>query len=442
MGKLTQEQIERAVSLIHDVRYGGLPTHFPSLVAWENSPLRRERQIAAWKESLEANPDRELGIYLNIPFCKKKCAFCFLDVKGDSEYGEQQKYISALEEEMSFFAPLFKNRKISSVYIGGGTPNFLPADLLERLLNSLHKFYDIRPGTQISMESNPDFFTEEKMSVLADGGVTMLLMGIQSFSPRINGENGRAQDTTKIKNAFAMARAAGIRHINSDLLCGLKGQTKKNFIKDIMMLAALRPTQIHLNRIKPLSGTLPPETKAELSQWQKSGLELLRRLGYEILDEESACLNGMRNRQGNYFFHLDGSLLGMGAGSLSHAWGKLRYRNIVRPSDYTEKSLSGGHFSELYYEIGIKEELLHYLMNTLLHGEDVSLRQAEERFGAEGCEIYRNLAEKMEYDGFLEKTENGWQCPLRMDDWLGVTAAIYGEDILSEIVRKNRLSFI
>ena len=150
----------------------------------------------------------------------------------------------------------------------------------------------------------------------------------------------------------------------------------------------------------------------------------------------------MRNRQGNYFFHLDGSLLGMGAGSLSHAWGKLRYRNIVRPSDYAEKSLSGGHFSELYYEIGIKEELLHYLMNTLLHGEDVSLCQAEERFGAEGCEIYRNLAEKMEHDGFLEKTENGWQCPLRMDDWLGVTAAIYGDDILSEIVKKNRLSFI
>ena len=437
MGVLTKEQKERAVSLIHDVKYGGLPTHFPSLAAWDKGPIGREEQFSAWKESLESNPGRELGIYINIPFCKKKCSFCFLDVKGGSEYAEQQKYISALEEEMTFFAPLFKDRKISSVYIGGGTPNFLPADLLGRLLDSLHKFYVIRPGTQISMESNPDFFTEDKLRVLSEGGVTMLLMGIQSFSPRINGENGRSQDTSRIKDAFLMARAAGIRHINSDLLCGLKGQTKKDFIRDVMILASMRPTQIHLNRIKPLSGALPQETKEELSQWQQAGLELLRRLGYEILDEESACLNGMRNRQGNYFFHLDGSLLGIGAGSLSHAWGKLRYRNIVSPADYAEKSLSGRHFSELYRKIGIKEELLHYLMNTLLHGENVTLRQAEAKFGTGGREIYRSLAEKMEKDGFLERTAEGWQCPLRMDDWLGVTAAIYGEDILSEIARKN-----
>ena len=432
------EEIEKAVSLIHDVKYGGLPTHFPSLAAWDRSPLPRESQLSAWKETLAANPDRELGIYINIPFCKKKCSFCFLDVKGGSAYDEQNNYISALEKEMGYFAPLFNGRQISSVYIGGGTPNFLPADLLGRLLDSLHKFYDIKPGTQISMESNPDFFTGEKLRILSAGGVSILLMGVQSFSPRINGENGRAQDTTRIKDAFSMARAAGIKYINCDLLCGLKGQTKKDFIRDVMMLAALHPTQIHLNRIKPLSGTLPQEIKAELSQWQAAGLELLRRLGYEKLDEESACLNGMRNRQGNYFFHLDGSLLGMGAGSLSHAWGKLRYRNIVSPSEYAKNASGGSHFSELHLKIGIKEELLHYLMNTLLHGEDGLIGRVEEKFGSEGRKIYINLAEKLEKGGFLEKTEYGWQCPLRMEDWLGITAAIYGDDLLERINLMNR----
>lgn len=436
---MTQEQIEKAVSLVHDVRYGGLPTHFPSLTAWNIAPLSREEQSMLWTESLRENPQREAGIYLNIPFCRKKCAFCFLDVKGGSVYEEQEKYILAAEKEMAFFAPVFAEKEISCVYIGGGTPNFLPASLLKRILISLKHYFRIKPGAQISMESNPDFFDEEKAVAVAECGVSMLLMGIQSFSATVNRDNGRAQDVTRIKDAFDLVRRAGIKHINADLLCGLKGQTKKDFIRDVLLLSRLRPTQIHLNRIKPLAGTLPPEIKKELSSWQQAGLEILRRAGYTVLDEESACLDGIRNQQGNYIFHLDNSLLGLGSGAMSHAWGRLRSRNIVSPAEYSESALSGGAFSQLYMKTGIEEELIHYLMNTLLHGVTVMPEEVREKFGAAGEEFFRRKAADMACRGYIEESDGGWKCEMRMQDWLGVTAALYGEEMLERIIRRNGL---
>lgn len=436
---MDQERLEKTISLIHDVKYGGLPTHFPSLLAWDKGLLPLKKQKNLWEASLAENPKREIGIYLNVPFCKKKCGFCFLDVKGGASSEEQAEYIHAVENEMAFFEPVFRNKEIKSVYIGGGTPNFLSANLLKELLLNLKKHFLIKPGTQISMESNPDFFDEEKAEAVAESGITMLLMGIQSFSARINGENGRAQDVTRIKNAFSLVRSAGIKYINADLLCGLKGQTEKDFLKDVIMLSMLRPTQIHLNRIKPLSGTLPPEIKKELSQWQQAGLEILRRQGYSVLDEESACLDGIRNIQGNYFFHLENSLLGLGAGAMSHAWGKLRSRNIVAPLEYSKSANAGIGFSELSLEIGINEELRHYLMNTLLHGENVSPEQIREKFGPEGENIYRELAISMEKEGYLEADRGGWICPLRMQDWLGVTSSIYGNNLLKHIAVRNGL---
>ena len=436
---MTQEQIEKAVSLIHDVRYGGLPTHFPSLAAWDNVPLSREEQSRLWAESLIENPQREAGIYLNIPFCRKKCAFCFLDVKGGSVYEEQEKYVSAMETEMAFFSPLLAEKEISCVYIGGGTPNFLPAVLLKRLFSLLKHYFRIKPGAQISMESNPDFFDEEKAAAVAECGVSMLLMGIQSFSAAVNKDNGRAQDVTKIKDAFDLVRRAGIKHINADLLCGLKGQTKKDFIRDVLLLSKLRPTQIHLNRIKPLSGALPAEKKIELSAWQQAGLEILRRAGYAVLDEESACLDGIRNQQGNYRFHLEHSLIGLGSGAMSHAWGRLRSRNIVSPAEYAESALAGGPFSRLYMKTGIEDELIHYLMNTLLHGVTVMPGEVREKFGAAGEEIFRKKAADMACRGYIEESGGGWKCAMRMQDWLGVTASLYGEKLLEKIIRRNGL---
>lgn len=436
---MTREQIEKAISLTHDVRYGGLPTHFPSLITWNEEALSKELQQHLWAESLAENPHREIGIYLNIPFCKKKCGFCFLDVLGSSSLEQQMAYVEALAAEINFLSPIFKNKEISCVYIGGGTPNYLPAKLLKKILFLLHDNFVLKQGLQISIEANPDFFDEEKVQVLASSGVNMALMGVQSFSAAINTANGRAQDVSKIKNAFSLLRNAGIKHINTDLLCGLNGQTKKDFLKDIVLISMLKPTQVHLNRIKPLQGTLPPEIKAELSEWQKEGLEILRRQGYTVLDEESACISGIRNIQGNYYFHLEHSLLGLGAGALSHAWGKLRYRNEVSPINYIEASNNGTPFSKLFLQIGLVEELIHYLMNTLLHGEVVKVEDIVCKFGNKCAEIYVNFAEELESKGYLQRVLGGWRCALRMQDWLGITAALYGDKLIEKIVGRYHL---
>ena len=262
---MKQITLIKAVSIIHNVRFGGLPTHYPSVAAWNRIPLTRKTEASRWKKTLSEYPGRGIGLYLNIPFCRAKCGFCFLDVRGGAGLAEYERYVSAVEAEIAFLSPLFSGRTVSSVYIGGGTPNVLPAFLLKRIVSCVRSGFSLLPSAQISMEANPDFFDEEKLSALHKCGVNMLMLGIQSFSSSVNAANGRVQDVSRIKDVFRMIRSSGIKFLNADLLCGLNGQTRASFLHDVVSLSGLRPNQIHLNRIKPHSGPLPPELKRELS---------------------------------------------------------------------------------------------------------------------------------------------------------------------------------
>jgi len=434
--------LQKVVSLIHNVRFGGLPTHYPSIAAWDPAYPDIGKYRSSWAATFNDYGDRPLGIYLNIPFCKAKCGFCFLDVcptGGRDDTAAAAAYVKALVNETEMVARVFKGRKISHVYIGGGTPNTLSAEHLGIILKTLRGSFDLSECRQISMESNPDFFDEKKLAVLYENGVTMFLMGIQSFSAEINRANGRCQDVSRIEGAFGLIRASGIRYINADLLCGLKGQRKEDFLCDVKKLAALRPTQIHLNRIKPLSGALPRDRRLALESWQKEGLEYLRKEGYTVLDEESVCLEKVRNMQGDYRFHLDGSLIALGAGALGHAWGTLRWQNVTAPSVYTAM-LANGRFPAMR-GIGLtpRDELRHYLMNTLLHGINVKETEVEKKFGRENASLYLSIAEDLEKSGHLIRKDGGWFCRLGLDDWLPVTAAIYDPEHLEKIARRYKL---
>lgn len=431
--------LSKIISVIHNVRFGGLPTHYPSITSWDSNFLSDKIIINAWKIFLKKHPEKETGIYLNIPFCKVKCGFCFLDVKGSASETDYLNYSNSVEKEIKRLSPVFKQKIIKSVYIGGGTPNILPSKYLRHIINALKNNFNIDKEAQISMEANPDFFDKEKCEVIHDCGVNLVMLGIQSFSKKINEANGRSQNVLKIKNAFKLLRESGIKHINSDLLCGLNSQSKKDFIKDVKILAGLRPTQIHLNRIKPLRGTLPADIKKELMTWQKEGLEILKENGYQILDEESACLKGIRNIQGNYIFHVDNSLLGIGSGSLSHIWGELRYQNITTPSLYVNNILSDKPAAWRNIPIDYEDEIIHYLMNTLLHGVTVSEKNIEDKFGGKGKKFFVKKAKQMEKTGYLERSEKGWHCSLNMRDWLGITAALYSKKYLSKIAGKYSL---
>lgn len=434
--------LERTISLIHNVRFGGLPTHYPSIAAWEAATSLPAAAGAAWKNySKKDDGSRPLGIYLNVPFCRAKCGFCFLDVipAGPRAERDKETFLSAVEAEMRLVSGLLPGRAVSSVYIGGGTPNVLSAAQLGRLLAALRGFFRIPPGTQVSLEANPDLFDREKLAALAEGGVNMLLLGIQSFSPGVNAVNGRVQDVSRIKKVFALIRAAGIKTVNADLLCGLKGQTKKSFLSDAAKLAALGPSQIHLNRIKPLAGNLAPGLKAELIRWQEEGLRLLERRGYKVLDEESASRGGARNVQGDYRFHQEGSLIGLGPGALSHVRGALRWQNLALAEAYSAAALSGRLPVLRGIKINDEDELRHYLLNEFMHGEKIAAVRVGALFGSRGRALFRRLADRLVKTGALRLSGGSYCSPLENDDWLNLTAGLYAERHLKTIAAKYHL---
>jgi oxygen-independent coproporphyrinogen-3 oxidase len=431
---------EKAISLVHNVRFGGLPTHYPSIAAWDPAWPSPAAVPGAWKTSLAKYGGRPLGIYLNVPFCRAKCRYCFLDVVPAAPGSVQmERFTAAAGAEMALLSKVFSGRKFSSVYIGGGTPNALGAGQLARLLAELRRNFALKPGAQVSMEANPDLLDGEKLAALAAGGVTMVMLGVQSFSRAVNAACGRAQDVTGVAKAFRLIRAAGIKDINADLLCGLPGQTRAGFLADVKKLASLRPSQAHLNRIKPLSGALPPALKAELSGWQAEGLALLERAGYQRLDEESASLGGARNLQGDYRFHLEGSLLGLGPGALSHAWGVMRGQNLSVPEDYARAALAGRAPVMRGIRLTPEDELRQYLLNELLHGEPVGPAAVKKRFGAAGEKLLLRLESILGPGGALVKRGSSLTCGLRSGDWLEVTAALYSPRHLEKIAGRYSL---
>ncbi|HNW44247.1 MAG TPA: radical SAM protein [Elusimicrobiales bacterium] len=429
--------LEKIISLIHNVRFGGLPTHYPSIAAWGTSAAAPLDAARAWKACFKKQGGRRpAGIYLNVPFCRAKCGFCFLDIvpaSGPAAARQTELFMRAAEAEMRLVSGLFPAGGIGSVYIGGGTPNILTAAQLGRLLAGLRASFDILPGAQISMEANPDLLDQAKLGVLAAGGVSLLMLGIQSFSPAVNAASGRVQDVSRIKKTFSLIRAAGIKEVNADLLCGLPAQTEKSFLSDVEKLASFRPSQIHLNRIKPLRGNLEPARKAALTAWQAAGLRLLERRGYKALDEESASLGGAHNIQGDYKFQVGASLIGLGPGALSHAWGAMRYQNLSSLGAYAEASLSGRLPVMRGIKITAQDELRHFLLNELLHGAEVSGASVAAAFGSAGAAFFLKLAAGLSKAGALRRRGSAYACPLESGDWLRVTAALYAEKHLKNI---------
>src|SRR3954470_4680981 len=197
-------------------------SNYPPFSAWSPDQLSHVRS------AMNAAPaESPLGLYLHIPFCRKRCKFCYFKVFTEKNSGEVERYLAALSREIELVSklPVMGGRPFRFVYFGGGTPSFLSSRQLERLVDRLRANVSWDKAEEVTFECEPGTLSEAKVHTLREIGVTRLSLGVEHFDNDILRENGRAHESPEIYRAWPWIQAAGFYNTNIDLIAGMVGET-------------------------------------------------------------------------------------------------------------------------------------------------------------------------------------------------------------------------
>ena len=239
---------------------------YPPFSVWSAEAVERDA-----KPALQAppNPATPLGLYLHIPFCRKRCHFCYFRVYTDKNAQEIGRYLSVLGKEWEMYVrqPAIEGRRLNFVYFGGGTPSFLSTQQLQKLVKHLTHVTPWNHAEEITFECEPGTLTEHKLKAIRKMGVTRLSLGVENFDDRILEINGRAHRSPEIETAYRFARSLEFPQINIDLIAGMLGETDENWQRNIEKTVALEPDSVTIYQME-----LPYNTTITKDLLQKTGL--------------------------------------------------------------------------------------------------------------------------------------------------------------------------
>ena len=182
------------------------------------------------------------GIYLHIPFCKKRCIYC--DFFSSTRNEKKATYIEALCQELELRRDYLDEERIETIYFGGGTPSQLAKEDFERIFSSLYKIYPISPEAEITLEANPDDLSPEYIHMLRTLPFNRLSIGIQTFNENTLKLLQRRHTAQQAIEAFTRCREAGFHNISIDLMYGLPGETMESWEKDLQQALEMKPEHI------------------------------------------------------------------------------------------------------------------------------------------------------------------------------------------------------
>ncbi len=295
-------------------------------------------------EALERppSPDTPLGIYLHIPFCRKRCHFCYFKVYTNKDAAVIQSYLSAVVNELKLYKqkPFIGGRKPVFIYFGGGTPSYISSRQLVRLTDRMKTLLSWDEAEEITFECEPGTLTENKLRVIREVGVTRLSLGIENFNDSILKANGRAHGSQEIDRAYQIARSVGFPQINIDLIAGMVGETADNWRQCVDRTLEMAPDSVTIYQMEiPYNTTVFQEMKAAgqavapvadwgtKRAWVNEAFSVLEKAGYTVSSAYTAVRDAARTR----FLYRDllwtgADLIGLGVASFSHVNGT-HYQN-------------------------------------------------------------------------------------------------------------------
>jgi oxygen-independent coproporphyrinogen III oxidase len=320
--------------------------NYPPFSAWK--PAHLPAALAALAST--PNPDTPLGLYLHIPFCRKRCKFCYFRVYTDKNARDVEDYLDALVKEVSLCAkqPVIGRRPLKYIYFGGGTPSYLSASQLRSLMTRLKEVLPWDGTEEVTFECEPGTLQEHKLEALRDMGVTRLSLGIENFDYHILEYNGRAHRVEEIYRAYDWARGLGFNQINIDLIAGMVGENWDNWKQCVQKTLALAPESVTIyqmelpyntvfsNELKVIGQDSPSFSVADWPTkraWVSYAFEEMQKAGYQ----QSSAYTLVKDRSVKFIYRDSlwhgADMFGTGVASFGHIAG-VHVQNVDTWEDY------------------------------------------------------------------------------------------------------------
>ncbi|MGH9719184.1 MAG: coproporphyrinogen-III oxidase family protein [Bryobacteraceae bacterium] len=308
-------------------------SNYPPYSFWSES--RVHEAFAALERPAAAGTP--LGVYLHIPFCRKRCHFCYFKVYTDKDSNEIEAYLDAVIQELTLYSrkPFIGGRKPKFVYFGGGTPSYISSRQLAHVVEGMQRCLPWDEAGEIAFECEPGTLTEGKLSVIKELGITRLSLGIENFDDHILNINGRAHGSREIPRSYEYARSIGFSQINIDLIAGMMGETTENWRDCVRKTIELDPDSVTIYQMEvPFNTTIFKEMKVvgqtvapvadwkTKRQWMSFAFSELEKAGYTITSAYTAVKDPSRT----HFLYRDllwrgADMIGLGVASFSHVGG-------------------------------------------------------------------------------------------------------------------------
>jgi oxygen-independent coproporphyrinogen-3 oxidase len=309
--------------------------NYPPFSCW------KQEHLPAAGAALNAppKPGTPLGLYLHIPFCRKRCKFCYFRVYTDKNARDVETYLDALVKEIELYSrlPIVEQRPLHYVYFGGGTPSYLSASQLRGLAGRLKQYFSWNQAAEVTFECEPGTLQQHKLETLRDLGVTRLSLGVENFDYQILEYNGRAHHTEEIYRAYAWARDLHFDQINIDLIAGMVGESWGNWRDCVRKTIELSPDSVTIYQMELPFNTVFSKELSVIGQnepslgiadwptkraWVNYAFDELAAAGYQ----SSSAYTMVKDRQSCRFIYRDSlwhgaDMFGTGVASFGHASG-------------------------------------------------------------------------------------------------------------------------
>ncbi len=374
-----------------------------------------EAAVPEVRAAFEAAPTAAaMGLYLHIPFCRKRCKFCYFRVYTDVSATDVERYSQALAAEARLAATkrAIAGRPLKYVYFGGGTPSFLSVRQLEKLVDGLHQSFGWDAAEEVTFECEPGTLSEPKVQALKRLGVTRVSLGVENFDDAILEANGRAHLSAEIRRSWDWIRRADFPSTNIDLIAGMVGETTESWQRSVEAALALEPDSLTIYQMElPFNTVFVKSSRDEGAAtpvadwptkraWVDWAFDRFGTAGYSV----SSAYTLVRDPTRVHFRYRDmlwegSDLVALGVASFGHLSG-VHYQNKTHWDDYLE-AVEAGHLP-LYRGLAPtgRELLTRELVLGLKRGGVDTARLAN-KFGVDPLVEWRDVWRGLVDEGYL-----------------------------------------
>lgn len=391
-------------------------SNYPPFSFW------KPERVGEAMEAIERQPkpDTPLGLYVHIPFCRKRCHFCYFKVYTDKNAEAVMRYLDGAVRELEMYASklFFGGRKPTFIYFGGGTPSYLSVDQLRSLTDRLKAILPWDAAQEVAFEAEPGTLTEPKLKAIKEMGVTRLSLGVENFDDQILEINGRAHRSKEIFRAYEYARSLGFAQINIDLIAGMVEETEANWKRCYEKAIELAPDSVTIYQMEiPFNTTIYQQMKAEgklvapvadwetKRRWVSGAFAAFERAGYTV----SSAYTVVKNAATTTFLYRDllwqgADMLALGVASFSHINGT-HFQNEHRDEAYLSR-LDRGELP-IYRALRPTEQerLIREFVLQLKLGH-LSPRHFQNKYGVDVRAVFAAPLRHLEDEGFLAANGN------------------------------------